>query len=316
LDGGITDAQKKLKATQLKAEQQGVEVERYALRERINQLFIRVALLREQSKLFDISLRDLQARRERITAGVEFGTLLESELTKLEVRELELQAQQENLVYQLSGTINTLAKLTGTELSDDVDLRFPNMAPARQIPTLNRPEQQLFQLQREAILAQTELIEANRKPKLSAFAQAGVGYPNPLNILDNNIAPFGLIGAQFSWKITDWKKGKVDKELLALQALKVQNQEATFDFNLESREAIYLAEVDRLSTQIKQDEKIAQLQVKILNQLAAQLDEGVITSVDYITQVNTELRARQNLLIHQVELLKTQLEFWNERGGD
>ncbi|HFB99779.1 MAG TPA: hypothetical protein ENJ53_03135 [Phaeodactylibacter sp.] len=57
------------------------------------------------------------------------------------------------------------------------------------------------------------------------------------------------------------------------------------------------------------------MQTKILEQLAAQLDEGVITSTDYIIQLNAELASRQNLLIHQTELAKVQLDFWNERGG-
>lgn len=315
LDGGTTEAQKKLKQAILKAEQQNIAVDRFALRKRIDQLFVQTIMLREQSKLFDLSLEDIKARKAIISAGIEYGTILESERIKLEVKELELNVQKDNLAFRLSGLLNTLAQLLDVELAPEVILHFPNLASPVTIPPLNRPEQQLFQVQSEAILAQSDWIEAQGQAKLSAYTQAGVGYPNPLNILDNNIAPFGIIGAQFSWQITDWKKSETDKELLHLHAQKLHHAKETFEFNLKAKEANFLAEINRLQNQIEQDKTLAQLQSKLLQQLSAQLDEGVITSTEYVLQVNAELKARQNLLIHETELFKTQLEFWSERGG-
>ncbi|MEM8909991.1 MAG: hypothetical protein AAGD05_19230, partial [Bacteroidota bacterium] len=115
--------------------------------------------------------------------------------------------------------------------------------------------------------------------------------------------------------IADWKKSSLEKEILSLQAQQLQHTEATFDFNMDAQVANYQAEIQRLQAQLVHDQKIVQLQADLLEQLAAQLDEGVITSVDYLSQVNAELTARQNLLIHQTQLHQTQLEFWNERGA-
>ncbi len=314
-DGGLLDAQKQLKGVELKAAQQDIEVERFALRQRVNTLAVNINWLREQAGLFDLSLKDVQIRKEQIAAGVENGVLLESELTRLEVKELELKAQQSDLSFRLSGLRNSLAQLLDIELSEDFEINFPVLVEPTVIPELNRPEQQLFHLQREAILARKVIIDADKKVRLSAFAKAGVGYPNPLNILDNKVAPFGIIGLQFSRKITDWKKSAIDKELLSLHAMKLQNAEESFEFNMDTQKANYLSEVHRLQAQIKNDQAIAQLQATILEQLAAQLEEGVITSADYVTQVNAELKARQSLAIHKTELLKIQVEYWNERGG-
>lgn len=316
LDGGMTQAQRDLKRIQLEADRQGLEVERYALRERVNQICIGIQLLRQQSRLFDISLDDLEARKASVSAGVDNGVLLPSELARIEVKELEIKAQQDNLAFKLTGFVNTLSHLLGADISESVEFGFPSMGAPSEIPVLHRPEQAYFDLQRSSLLAQNQLITASRKPRLSAYAQAGTGYPNPLNILDNQIAPFGVVGAQFSIQLTDWKKSRLDKEVVGLQAQKLEHAKATFEFNLASREATYIAEVDRLHSQIQQDQDIAALQADILTQLAAQLDEGVITSAEYITQVNAELKARQNLLIHQTELLQNQLNFWNERGGN
>ena len=135
-----------------------------------------------------------------------------------------------------------------------------------------------------------------------------------VNILDNQLAPFGIIGVQFQWQITDWKKVKLEKELLSLQSQQLSHAEATLDFNLKSQEAAYRTTVRRLQKQLANDETIAALQTTILQQLAAQLDEGVITASEYLNQVNVELAARQRISIHQTELLKAQIEFLNERG--
>lgn len=314
-DGGLNNAKRNVKETQFKVDLQNVEVSRYALRERVNQLFVNMAILREQNKMFDISLNDLQERKKSVTAAAEEGLLLESEVAKISVKELELKAEKDNISYKLLGVTNTLSILLGVDLSESTNLKFPTFTDPSQIPNIQRPEQKLFQLKQEAVLANADLIDASRIPRLSAFAQGGIGYPNPLNFFDNNTANYGIIGLRFNWKIYDWGKGSLDNEVLELQAKRLQNARETFEFNLKTREANYLAELARLQKQKASDKEIAKLQAEILEQLAFQFDEGIITSADYITQVNAELKARQNILIHETVLLKLQIDFWNERGG-
>lgn len=315
LDGGLNDAQQALKAVQLKADMQNVEVQRYSLHEHINHLFVNIILLREQSTLYDYSLDELAARKSLVEAGVEYGTILPSELKHITVSELQLKAQRTDAMTRVSGMIRTLSRLLGVELAEDIILELPELSDAEMIPELQRPELELFDLQREAVLAQSDMIDVTRRPHLSAFAQAGVGYPNPVNFFDTGVAPFGLIGVNFAWKITDWKKQDLDRELLTLRAQQITYEKETFEFNLSTQEENYLSEIYRIRDLAVTDEQIAQLEAEILIQLAAQLEEGVITSAEYISQVNAELRARQSLLIHETELLKTQLDFWNSRGG-
>lgn len=315
LDGGQTTARQKVTDAQTEVDQQMLEVDRYALRSRVDLHFVNMILLREQLKLFDFSFKDLEARRERLANGLEAGTVLESELTKIDIKLLELRSQQESLGYKLKGLHKSLEDLLDIKLIDEVELVFPMLSSPSQIPTIQRPEQQLFGLQRQAVWANTDLIQSARKPRLTAFAQGGVGYPNPLNLFDTNVSPYGLVGFQFSWRLTDWGKSKLQKEVLSLQANRINHAEETFLFNLDTREATYSSSVASLENQIARDREIAVLQAQVLTQMAAQLDEGVITSSDYILQVNAELRSRQNLAIHQAELTKVQLEFMTERGG-
>lgn len=315
LDGGLKEARQNLVTAQANTELQQQEVDRFQLRERVNQLFLTISALREQEVLFDLSVKDLAARQAQVKAGVEYGVLLPTELTQLLVKEQELLAQQDNINYQLSGAIQSLELLLDLQLSPTVSLTYPPLGAADLLPAIQRPEQELFQLKQEAVLAQVQLAVSDRKPKLQVFAQAGIGYPNPLNLLDSNVAPYGIVGAGFSWKLIDWDKARLQKEIFQLQATQLQNARETFEFNLHQGEAQYQAEMERINAQIIRDEKIASLQAEILEQMAVQLDEGVITSADYVHQLNAELRARQNKAIHQIQLRQTQLNFWNNRGG-
>ncbi|MEL6657857.1 MAG: TolC family protein [Bacteroidota bacterium] len=315
LDGGSREARQAVLEAETAVQLQNVEVDRYQLQEQVNRLFLRLSSLRAQADLFELSLTDIKTRIEQAQAGVDNGILLESELAKLQVRQKELLAQESNIDHQIQGSRKSLEDLLDISLMQDVKLIYPAMDTPLQIPSINRPEQKLFQQQRTAILAQETLIEVEKRPTLNLFAQAGVGYPNPLNLLDSDPAPFALVGAGLSWKLIDWNKSKRQKEELSLRALQVQNQQATFEFNLQQQEASYRAEVQRLQQQMEYDREIVALQGEILAQSAAQLEEGVITTTEYISQSTAELQARQQLSIHEVELLSIQLNFWNTRGA-
>ena len=314
-DGGINKARKSLKLHQLNNETQGLEVERYQLKDRINQLFINITLLRAQLEIFDLSIKDLNQRKANLTAAVEEGVVLVTQLNKLKVKELELKANRNELENKLKGLLMTLAVVIGQPVQSDIELIFPKFPVPRHLPTINRPEIKQIENQQNMILANSELIDAAKRPKIGAFVQGGVGYPNPLNFLDNEAAPYGIVGLKFQWPIINYKKNEDSKELLSLRSLRLDNAKETLLFNLKTKEASYIYDVRNLESQKAKLEEIALLERDILNQLSYQLDEGVINSTEYVTQMNAELRARQNILINQTKLLQLQINFWNERGA-
>ncbi len=314
-DGGRLEARKALKSAEGKLGNQQLEVEKFGLRRRINQLFLGILLSRERIALFETTLSDIAERKSTVTAAVELGAALESEVLQLSVREVEIEAQRDDVKGTIARLVANLSTLTGQELSVDVDLELPALPAFRTITTIDRPESGLFQLQRASVMANETLIEANTKPVISAFGQVGVGVPNPLNVFDSGISPYAIGGVNFRWTFKDWGKSVKQRELLQLRMAQLDNQQETFLFNLNAGNEAYLADIDRLDRQIEQDRKIAGLQAEILIQLSAQLDNGVITATDYLTQVNAELRARQALQIDETRLVELQLNFLNERGS-
>ena len=315
LDGGLNRARRALAAAQLRVDEHQSAVDAYPLRGRVNQAFLAITTLRENDTQLELALADVRERAESIAAAVEFGTALRSELTKLRVRELELIREREHLDGRVAGLIATLAELTAVPLADTLELIYPDLPATAEVPALDRPETELFSAQEALLLARGAVTDAARKPTLAAFAQAGAGYPNPLNLFDTGLAPYALGGLNFSVPITDWGKAAVERERQRLEAARVANRRATLAFDLETQVGAYREDVLRLRGQIARDREIIALQSEVTEAVAAQLDEGVATAVDYVTQLNAETAARAQLSLHRAELLDTQLTFLNDRGA-
>lgn len=315
LDGGRNAAQQQLQKLQLGVDEQSLQVELNGLKAQVNGPFFGVLLLREQAQLLDVTAQDLALRRETLEAGVRHGAVLESEVDKIAVRQLEIQAQQEQIQGDELALLSLLQNLTDTPLSPEVELTIPELSNFTWDEALQRPEQALFQLQKQALLARESLVEVERRPTLAAFANVGVGTPNPLNFFDNSLSPYAMGGVNFSWKIADWGQSDRDRELLQLQSQLIDNQRETFEHNLNLTNEKYREDSVKLEQQLARDREIADLQGKILRQLASQLEHGVITVNDYLTQANAELRARQQLSLHELQLQQVKVDYLTQRGA-
>lgn len=315
LDGGQQKARESIIRLEKGVEREELAVQRFALRKIVNHLFLRIHTLRAQQQLLLLSLADLQLRYEQLLVAVKQGTVLASEPIKVKVKLLELEAASDNLSFQEAGARQSLADWLGIDLPEDVVLVFPNLSPSSIREGIHRPELVLYRHQKDLVFAQAERIDSQWKPKLRLFAQVGLGYPNPLNLLDNQVAPFGLIGAGFSWNLNDWGKSKMQKELLSLKAKRIDLAAESFLFQLEKKSAAYRADLAKIDQQISRQENILSLQQELLGQLSSQLEEGVITATDYLLQMNAELAVRREIALLQAERQAVALNYWNERAA-
>ena len=76
-------------------QEQNIEVQLYALKDRINQIYFGTLLIDEQLKQNDITQKDLQNSIDKMQANVNNGTALQSSLDELEA---ELIQQQQNKI--------------------------------------------------------------------------------------------------------------------------------------------------------------------------------------------------------------------------
>lgn len=313
-DGGRVDAAKQVELAQLGVKKQSLEVEVEQLREMTNQLFFGILLSRAQDSILLQTRADLEVRLNQLRAGEREGVILPSEVTKLKVEILRLESKRDELSAGISRQVAMLSYWTGRLLTDDVELELPALPSALAPAAAQRPELELFQQQKRQVLSQNALLEAQSRPLISAFVRAGAGYANPLNFFDTNLSPFALAGVQFRWNFLDWGKKEKDRQLLELQAQRIDVQKATYLHQLDVLDGQYIADENKLRQLIKQGEAIQLLQEELLEQTASQLEHGVATSNDYLIQSNAITQTKMNLEVYQLQLLQLKIDYLTRKG--
>ncbi|MDO5970141.1 TolC family protein [Flavivirga aquimarina] len=308
-DGGLTKARQHIEVASLEVHQQELNVSLRNLKDRVNALFFVIKLSRQHQSLLHTSIHDISTNIESLQVGFDNGTVLESELSKLKVRKLELESEDGRLTGDIKAYLGVLNTLLGTNLSEDTILQIPEMVLMDNLPNISRPEQVYYDSKKKLLQAQGKTINANRKPKVSLFAQGGVGYPNPVNFSDVSNATYALGGVRLNWNILDWGKAKKEREKIDIQVKQVQVNKETFEFNIVSQQKEYQEKIVALEEQVKKDNQIAALQKDILAQIQVQLQEGVIKANDYLIQINAELSARQQLKLHQIQIQQLQVNY-------
>ncbi len=308
-EGGVINTRKRINEIQMLVRKTKVMVDLYPLRVQVNKIFAGVALAKELLNLFDLTTDDLDLRQEFAKNAVELGVLLESEVSKLEVRKLEIENEKRIVQADILSAYATLSVLTGTDIDQRTFLELPESLEFVLTPEIRRPELTLFSHQKASVLSQKELIEVLDKPNILLYGQAGFGYPNALNFSKVQFAPYALGGIRFSYKIFDKSDKEYKKQKIELESHLIDVHEATFRKNIQIQAARYDAEMMALKDQILRYDQIAKLQSNILKELAIQMELGVITSTEYLIQSNAELRARQNLQVARAKLDQKRLEY-------
>jgi outer membrane protein TolC len=307
-DGGVIKEQKTLQQLNAVVEDQKVEVDLYKLKERINQLYLSILYLDEQVKQVELVRKDVQTGIKRVEAQVQNGVafrsnlnMLKAELLKTEQRSIEVKASRKGLV-------DALALFTGKEISETVQLEKPVAAASVSSNEITRPEIKLYSEQQKLIGQQDRFITAKNLPRASLFAQGGYGRPG-LNMLKNEFDFFYISGIRLNWSLGGLYTKKKEKEQVEINRKIVEVQKETFLLNTNSQLKQQQAEIDKLQQLISSDNEIISLRKSVTDAAKAQLENGVITANDFLTEVNAEDQARQSLITHQVLLLQAQINY-------
>lgn len=303
-DGGVTARQKDIQTAATKVEKQSTEVELYNLRNRVNQSYFGVLLADEQLLLNQVLQENLQARIQKMEAMVANGAAtranlytLQAELLKAEQQAIEIQANRRS-------AIAALGLLLHQELDENTQFAKPNESNLSPQTNIQRPELALFQYQNQLLAAQSDLVPALNLPKFSAFATGGYGRPG-LNFLDNDFTTYAIVGVGLNWNLSNLYNGKQsnDRQLLSIQQQQVDLQKQAFLLNTNTQLRQLNNEITQLQASIEKDEQQITLRESIRQSAEAQLDNGIITPADYLTELNNENQAKLNLAIHELQLL-------------
>ena len=124
-----------------------------------------------------------------------------------------------------------------------------------------------------------------------------------LNMLSNQFDFFYIGGLRLNWNIASFYTSNKEKEILEFNKSNLDIQKETFLFNTNLEVRKQFNEVAKIESLINTDTEIIQLRENIKNTAQNQLTNGVITANDYVSYVNAVDKARQNLLLHETQLL-------------
>lgn len=314
-DGNSTREQKMLQQLNGSVEDQKAEVELYKLKERINQLYLGILYLDQQLKQVDLVKADIQTGIKRMEAQVQNGVAFKSNLNMLKAELLKTDQRAIEVKASRKGMTDALSLFLGQPVSDNVQLAKPIPAAESTMVTgeVARPELKLYNEQTKLIGQQNKLITAKNLPKASLFAQGGYGRPG-LNMLQNSFDFYYIGGVRFNWSLGGLYTKKKEKEQVEVNKKIVDIQKETFLLNTNTQLTQQLAEINKLKQLVASDDEIINLRKSVTDAAKAQLENGVITANDYLTEVNAEDQARQTLITHQVQLLQAQINYQTISG--
>jgi outer membrane protein TolC len=194
-----------------------------------------------------------------------------------------------------------------TELPFTVQLEYPEFQIDYDSDR-NRPELMLFQNQLTQIDASSNLLKTKRIPKFFAFGQVGYGRPG-LNFLNDEFDTYYLVGAKLSWNLFDWNQNKRERKILAIQKDRVVTQRDVFNERINIEIEKKRSEGKKYEKLIVSDNEIINLRKAIVETSSSKFDNGVITSTDYLNDLNAEKQARINRELHNVKLMKARADY-------
>ena len=306
-DGGVTGTQKKIQRATTNIESQKVEVDLYQLRSRVNTYFFTALLMDENIRIMELTKADLENNIRKVSAQAANGIatnsnvdVLKAELLKVSQRIIEYQANRKS-------AIEMLEVLTGSPIDAHASFVKPAMLSDKD-ETISRPELKLFDYQKQQFRLQSRLIQAKANPKVSLFGTGGYGRP-ALNMLKNEFQWYYLGGVKLSIPITGQFTRQREMKVMRMQEQIVEKQREAFLSNNRQLQVQQKNELEKYGQLIGSDAEIVGLRTKIKENASVRLANGIITSSDYITELNAENQAMLAQKLHEVQWLQAQYNY-------
>lgn len=304
-DFGMTSNRRKVEEADRKVVQQQNETDLYKVKETVNSLFFQALMLQENERIANLKIDLLKERLKVIQSAVKNGIGQLNDLDNLKAEQLLTEQQLTEVKAGKKTTADLLSLITGQNIAESAVFTQPSQQIVNQETAIARPELKLFAQQKEKIDANTKLLSNTRLPNLFAFGQAGYGRPG-LNMLNDNFKEWYLVGVTLSWNLWDGNKTKHDKSALQKQKQLIDIQQQNFERAINLSVIQEKNQAEKLTKLLESDAQVVTLKENIAKRSASALDNGTITSADYLRDLNASLQAKVTLSIHQIQLLQSQ----------
>lgn len=305
-DGGSSKARREIERTQHAEKQAALDVQLYAVKERVESLFFGILLIDEQAKQIRASIDLLQDNLQKLRSMLKNGIAMQCDADMVEAQYLAT-SQQLIQARSMAESYRRLLEIYIGESLAGRELIMPDaVIPGDIVP--NRPEQKLFNAQLLANDALRNNITSSIMPQIGLFAQAYYGYPGYdyfENMMNRNPSFNILAGVKISWNIGAFYTKKNSNQKLKLAAGEISADRETFLFNTSLETQSQVDNINELKAVIKEDGRIVELRANVRRAAESQLDNGTIDATALLTKITDEKQARLNAAYHEIQLLQS-----------
>lgn len=280
------------------------EVDLYAVRERVDNLYFGVMLMEDQLRLNEALQELLLDNCRKLETLQQGGTVLQADVEVMRAEWLQAKQQQTELASAKESYRQMLALFIGQVV--ELPLANPPLDALSSYEVM-RPELSLMDAQVWRYEEQMKQLNANIRPRLSLFAQGYYGYPG-YNMFEDMFAHDwswnGMVGIRLSWNLGSFYTHKNDKRKLAVAINQVENAREVFLFNNRLQSTEERQAIERYQKLLKEDEEIIRLRTFVRQSAETRLEHGVIDVNDLLQEITREHQAQIAYSTHELEMLK------------
>lgn len=302
-DGGLVRAQRKNIIADADVQKLSLDVDLYAIRDRVNNLFFGILLLDKQLSVNDLYNEELWRNFRNIESYVQGGLSNAADLDAVSVEIIANNQRRVAIGASRKAYMLMLGQLVGFEVDSIVEPVIQDVDQTE----INRPELTLFESQQRLADSKLYAINAKGMPRLGLFAQGAYGNPG-LNLLKAGFTPYAIGGVRLTWDFSGWYSSANDKKLIELQKRNIDAARQTFLFNTELELKQNRGEIERIEAQIVDDDRIIALRDNIKRSAQAKVEGGTMTVNEMMREVTAQNEA---ILAKQTRLVELLLEQYN-----
>lgn len=300
-DGGQIKYQKEYIKSKANVQRKNLQVNIYSINARVNQIYFGILLADAQIKQNSLLKEYLNSSYNKVEAYVKNGIAHQADLDAIKIDQLK--ADQNEIEYSSTrkAYIAMLSKLTGCNFTAETEFVRPDMQrPASS--EVKRWELDLYKSQIQEYEIENKKITADLYPKIGLFITGGYGKPG-LDMLENKFSPYYMAGIRFTWNIGNFYSLKNNRKLVRNNIDMVVNQQKSFLFNLDMELIQKNIVVDKYFDKLKYDDEIIRLKKSVRETSETKIAGGTISGTDLMQDVNAEHTAKQDKVLHEIQLL-------------
>lgn len=302
-DGGQSGNERRTAEAKSAVQSAETDVNMYAIRDRVNQLFFGILLQDAQLEQNRILQTQLKSNVSLLQSYYNNGIAMLCDVEMMEAELLSAQQQLTKIEASRDAFVSMLMIMTGHEIPA---LILPEEEGVN-VADINRPELEYLHQQNQQLNENARSVRSLANPQISGFAEGFYGNPG-LNLFksmfENKWTWNFMGGIKVQWNVSSFytRKNDLNKIKLAQEMINVQRNVFLFNNRLEVSQQQHA--INKMREMLAQDAKIIALRTSVRQAYEQKLKNGIIETNDLLKEITNENQARIAELTHRIELLQ------------